>query len=888
MTLLLARQFSELTGTTGQSMTTDQQGTSWASVNRYQEVLFCWISTVSSQHKVLGRIDSRGVIDDIKKSPTILSSNNGAEGVRCCFNPHSDGWIVCYNVGRTVYYKLCDRVLNQTVGDTALTNFLPVESNSSSYNLGCSQNGDFYISCSGRCVKINSSYYIQHIAIPSYFYPGSFWTQMNNATPTVQLAIINPNSGPGASQNQDYVSQVTSSKNSGLIVIGYVPTNYEARSSAVVKADIDKYYEWYDIDGIFFDECSTSSNKIRYYEDLNDYVKSKTGLCKTVINPGIDPDEGYVNVADIICNFEDTYANYTSWTPSLWVNKYSPSKFWHLILNCQESNMPNAIAMSKTKNAGWVYVTLDNLPNPWDTLPSGSYWTNELLSVGSITDSTTIEKNISVSGGLRMYVHMNSGYVELTRTFGSDLIIDRYNQDLVYYATITIASSDSLNEKLHDIVGYFGGDEGFFVVYIDGATGDNIHYRAFSGDGLPLYDTKTIAGTGHVDISSNKGRLSCSIGELTCIEDIAHTLAIRATSTNASSSRVIALIEPDRFDHKTIEKTEIIPISDANSRYGSPIIAPNQFEIRNFKPNLSTGTMEVEVYVRPSVWASLWRLETNSYVFYNHEYDSSARADIESIFTSYPTESKLAGEQSSSVAGYKSAPGRGTVDVASANFATFLGTEQEDTVIIGGPKKEYNEISNEMENNPNMFDTQVYALRDILGFSAFEFVVEDREVGWDLGTLSPEIKVTVGGIEYSMQRHLMDAGLWYRESEGIDIIVDYAVIIRLPITASGVQDSKSLLYIAGINACGTRAAAYVLKNALTYKLGSSCSHLVILEHDDRIGMGSNHSVDWKTYAPGLIGNIRVYPLHKIASQTLVKSGNDWTLSTTTTNFEGIR
>jgi hypothetical protein len=30
-----------------------------------------------------------------------------------------------------------------------------------------------------------------------------------------------------------------------------------------------------------------------------------------------------------------------------------------------------------------VYVTPDTLPNPYDTLPTGSYWSGELSAIGS-------------------------------------------------------------------------------------------------------------------------------------------------------------------------------------------------------------------------------------------------------------------------------------------------------------------------------------------------------------------------------------------------------------------------------------------------------------------------------------------------------------------------
>jgi len=42
--------------------------------------------------------------------------------------------------------------------------------------------------------------------------------------------------------------------------------------------------------------------------------------------------------------------------------------------------MRTIVQLSKERRAGWVYVTPDNLPNPWDTLPTGSYWSGELAA----------------------------------------------------------------------------------------------------------------------------------------------------------------------------------------------------------------------------------------------------------------------------------------------------------------------------------------------------------------------------------------------------------------------------------------------------------------------------------------------------------------------------
>ncbi len=99
--------------------------------------------------------------------------------------------------------------------------------------------------------------------------------------------------------------------------------------------------------------------------------------------------------ADIMVNFEGTYDTYkSSYSAPSWVQdkkddgtyKYEPSRFWHLVHTTKdetspgptgETKMKEVINLSKKRNAGYMYVTPDEMSNPWDTLPSGSYWETE-------------------------------------------------------------------------------------------------------------------------------------------------------------------------------------------------------------------------------------------------------------------------------------------------------------------------------------------------------------------------------------------------------------------------------------------------------------------------------------------------------------------------------
>jgi hypothetical protein len=100
---------------------------------------------------------------------------------------------------------------------------------------------------------------------------------MDSGTPTVGLAIINPNSGPGTSKDTNYANQVTTTEAAGITVVGYVATGYAgtvttSRTLAAAKQDIDTYYNWYpNSGGIFLDEVTTDcANRNTYYKPLYD------------------------------------------------------------------------------------------------------------------------------------------------------------------------------------------------------------------------------------------------------------------------------------------------------------------------------------------------------------------------------------------------------------------------------------------------------------------------------------------------------------------------------------------------------------------------------------------------------------------------------------------
>lgn len=256
----------------------------------------------------------------------------------------------------------------------------------------------------------------QHIAVPAYFSPNdsgsAFWTQLTQGAPAVGVAIANPGNGPGTAFDQGYANAIRAAANAGVKVIGYVDTGYFGTTGRTTRggattttawttqseADVATWYNFYGsygLGGIFFDDgladCGTNNAHVALYQAVNTYTKQNHAGAYTVDNPGGAAESCYASAADSIVMFEGTYATYASWTAPSWeLSSTNPKQFWHLVYATPtEAAMTAAVARSKQQNAGYLYVTPDDLPNPWDTLPTGSYWTSELSATGAGTTPPT-------------------------------------------------------------------------------------------------------------------------------------------------------------------------------------------------------------------------------------------------------------------------------------------------------------------------------------------------------------------------------------------------------------------------------------------------------------------------------------------------------------------
>lgn len=256
------------------------------------------------------------------------------------------------------------------------------------------------------------------ILVPAYFAAGkdSPWDLLiasAESYPDVKITVIlNPDNGIFTEADTDYTDAIADFKATGKThvdggwnrkVIGYVATAYgEGQRSVVdIKANVDNYRTLYpSVEGIFLDEMANKTNRVEFYSEIYNYIKTLDRKLWVVGNPGTHPPAVYAGLADSLVTFEGKESAYQSIDPQpshTWVynqNNLAQIMLVHDAFTCV--SMQNAVAhanLART-NTGVIYVTdlpydfTTNVGNPWARLPT--YWTTLLGTVDAMNKNQAL------------------------------------------------------------------------------------------------------------------------------------------------------------------------------------------------------------------------------------------------------------------------------------------------------------------------------------------------------------------------------------------------------------------------------------------------------------------------------------------------------------------
>lgn len=445
-----------------------------------------------------------------------------------------------------------------------------------------------------------------------------------------------------------------------------------------------------------------------------------------------------------------------------------------------------------------------------------------------------------------------TGRFDILYVDGPDLKVDRYQLlgpgPVGPTSILTVSSGDpGLDTQQADILGRQGVD-GFVVCWSTEDADDNIRYRIFDGAAGFLFAARTIPGTGQID--SFGKNLFATITDKVAPSSRTYCFALKVSDSGPQRTPSILWIKVDNSELcmgvlGEIPTEEFI-FAEPNRRSPTPIFYLNEFELRHAYKN--GPEIAFETYVTTSALMGLWRIDRSASIFVNtgSTDDSDAQSILQSLYSTYAGGNRLIGTTGTADADYQSY--RSVDPNAAPSFEDFLNPSiDEDSIFIGGPI--ISEVAQSIQDNANIVQEQITELGEEIGATDVRFVNTSPPAnGYNLGTAAPGIQVTNSHGTFVLNRHSSSGN-----------IIDYAFIMRLAVDTRSTQQTKSALYIAGINNIGTEAAAYCLANPLQFRLGTGSGIVVILTYPEPPTF--NPGVD--DYIPGSTGTISIAKLGDI-------------------------
>ncbi|MGV8910724.1 MAG: spherulation-specific family 4 protein [Propionicimonas sp.] len=212
------------------------------------------------------------------------------------------------------------------------------------------------------------------LVLPAYFDPireATDWAQVTARASAVRLVVLNPSSGPGAGRQESYAALSGGLRATGIRRIGYVNTDYGTRPGADVRDECAAFRDWYDVDGVFFDQVSSEVGGLDAYEQ---YVRDARSLgCRTVVlNPGVYPHRAYLDLANVVVTFDGDLEMHRTLRVPEWAMSVAPQRFCHLVYGVPEDAIDDVRRRVARSHAGTLYLTDGLAPNPWGRL--AGYW----------------------------------------------------------------------------------------------------------------------------------------------------------------------------------------------------------------------------------------------------------------------------------------------------------------------------------------------------------------------------------------------------------------------------------------------------------------------------------------------------------------------------------
>ena len=209
-------------------------------------------------------------------------------------------------------------------------------------------------------------------AVPAYFHPAVArheWHVLATHAAELRFVVVNVHNGVGDHFEALYSEVTEELLAAGVRLVGYVDSAYGERPVSEIVAEAHAYQDRYAITGVFLDQASSDLESLTQYEKYLLGLRA-AGTRFVVLNPGVHPHPGYIDLANVTVTYEGSWEEYEQMVEPPWVLSRPPSRFCHLVYETPWAIGADPVSAMAGRHTRTVCLTEGEAPNVWGRLPT--------------------------------------------------------------------------------------------------------------------------------------------------------------------------------------------------------------------------------------------------------------------------------------------------------------------------------------------------------------------------------------------------------------------------------------------------------------------------------------------------------------------------------------